>query len=121
MIPEGLVSQAELSIKICKECQHFKKRKILYGNIPSNIIVAFKKCNSMYIDMIVPYFKSIRQKKPGGTFINKDMRLNCMKMIYLTTGWFEIFEVPWFDLNEVAGGNSEYIDKTSARLSNMLN
>ena len=44
-----------------------------------------------------------------------------MKMINLTTGWFELFEVPTFDLDEITGGNGEHIDKSSARVSQLLN
>ena len=34
-----------------------------------------------------------------------------MMMIDPTTGWFEIVEIPKFGLDEVTGGNDEYIDK----------
>ena len=34
-----------------------------------------------------------------------------MTMIDTVMGWFEIFKLPTFDLNEVTGGNDEYIDK----------
>ena len=40
-----------------------------------------------------------------------------MTIIDPATGWFEIVEVPCCDLNEVARGNNEYIDKSSARVS----
>ena len=32
-------------------------------------------------------------------------------MIDPATGWFEIFEIPTFDLDELTAGNDEYIDK----------
>ena len=32
-------------------------------------------------------------------------------MIYPNMGWFEIFEILVFDLDELTGGNDEYIDK----------
>ena len=44
-----------------------------------------------------------------------------MAMIYPDTGWFEIFEVLTYDLSEVTGGNDEYIDKSSARVSQFSN
>ena len=44
-----------------------------------------------------------------------------MMMIDPATGWFEIAEIPKFDLNEVMAGNDEYIDKSSARVSHMFN
>ena len=40
-----------------------------------------------------------------------------MKIIDPGTGWFEIYEGPTFDLNEVTGSNDEYIGKSSARVS----
>ena len=42
-------------------------------------------------------------------------------MIGPATGCFEIFEVPTFDLGEVTGGNDEYIDNSSARVSQFFN
>ena len=40
-----------------------------------------------------------------------------MSMIDPTTGWFEIVEIPTYDLNEVIGGNGEYTDKSSSSVS----
>ena len=42
-------------------------------------------------------------------------------MIDFSTGWFEIFEIPTFDLKQVALGNDEYTDKSSDRLSQLFN
>ena len=44
-----------------------------------------------------------------------------MTMIDLATGWFEIVEIPTFDLDEVTAGNDEYIDKSSARVRHLFN
>jgi Integrase core domain. len=44
-----------------------------------------------------------------------------MTFIDPATGWFEIAEVPTYDLEEVKAGNKEYIDKTSARISLLFN
>ena len=44
-----------------------------------------------------------------------------MTMIKPTTGWFEIVEIPTYELNEVTGGNDEYIDKSSSRLNQLFN
>ena len=57
-----------------------------------------------------PYRKSIIQQQPGVTTIKSDVSLNCMRMTEPVTGWFGIFGVLKFDLNEVTGGNDEYID-----------
>ena len=42
-------------------------------------------------------------------------------MIDLAIGWFKIVEIPNFDLKEVALGNGEYIDKSSARVNQLFN
>ena len=42
-------------------------------------------------------------------------------MIDPATRCFEIVEVTTFDINEVMGGNDEYIDKSSARVFQFLN
>ena len=42
-------------------------------------------------------------------------------MIDPATGWFNIFEIPIIDLEELALGNYEYIDKLSARVSQSFN
>ena len=39
----------------------------------------------------------------------------------LATGWFEILDISTFELDEVMVGNDEYIDKSSARVSQMFN
>ena len=43
-----------------------------------------------------------------------------MTMIDPTTGWFKIFEIPTYDLEEVTGGNEEYIDASSSRVSQLF-
>ena len=42
-------------------------------------------------------------------------------MIDPATGWFEIAEVPSFDIEDVKKGNRQLIDKTSARISQVFN
>jgi hypothetical protein len=37
------------------------------------------------------------------------------------TGWFEIAEVPYFDMKDIKQGNKQVIDKTSARISQIFN
>ena len=44
-----------------------------------------------------------------------------MTIIEPNTGWFEIIEVPTYDINDVTGGNEEYIDKYSARVIHLFN
>ena len=42
-------------------------------------------------------------------------------MIGLSTGWFEIVDIPIFDLEDITLGNDEYIDKSYARVIQMFN
>ena len=42
-------------------------------------------------------------------------------MIEPATGWFEIVDIPTFELKEVTIGNDEYIDKSSVRVSQSFN
>ena len=44
-----------------------------------------------------------------------------MIMIDLARGWFNIFEIPTFDLEDLAIFNNEYMDKSSARISQLFN
>ena len=44
-----------------------------------------------------------------------------MKMIDPATGWFQIFRIPTFNLDEVVIDNDKYIDKSSTRVSQMFN
>ena len=108
---KGLVMQAELFAKTCKICQQFKNRKTLYGHLPPKIIAELKLWDTVHMELIVIYSKSIRQHHPGGTVIRHNSSLTCMPMIDPTTGWLEIVETPTFDLEEVTIGNDEYIDK----------
>ena len=65
----------------------------------------------MHVDLIGPYGKSISQQKIGGTAIRNNASITSMKMIDPATVWFEIVDIPKFDLKEVTIGNDEYIDK----------
>ena len=56
-----------------------------------------------------------------GAIIKNNFSLTCMIMIDPATRCFEIVEVTTFDINEVMGGNDEYIDKSSARIFQLLN
>ena len=87
-----LVTQAELSINMCKKFQQFKKRRTLYGHLLPKIIAALKLWNLVHIFLIAPYSKSIRNNHPDGVITKNYMRLNCMTMIDSATGWFEFFK-----------------------------
>jgi hypothetical protein len=73
------------------------------------------------VDLIGPYTKTVKQIQPGGTVTEVDFYLTCMTFIDPATGWFEITQVPYYDLDQVNVQNQEYIDKTSARISQLFN
>ena len=108
---KNLVTRADLFAKTCKTCKKFKNRKTLYGHLPPKNISELKPWDTVHVDLIGPYIKSIRQHHPCGNVIRNNSSLTCMKMIDPATGWFKIFEIPAFDLEEVTLGNDEYIDK----------
>ena len=107
--------------KMCKTCQQFKNRKTLHGHMSPKNIAELKPWDTVHVDLIGPYRKSIRQEQACGTVIRNNTRLTCMEMIDPSTGWSEIVKIPTFDIKEVALVNGEYIDKSSARVSQMFN
>ena len=96
---------------MCKICEKFKKIKTIYGHLPPNNIAELKPWDTVYVDLIGPYSRSIRQQQTGGAFIRKNASLTCITMIDPATGWFDVVEIPTFDLEEVALGNDEYMDE----------
>ena len=92
---------------MCETCQQFKKRKNIYGNLPPKNIVELKPWDTVHVDLIGTYGKSIRQHHPGCTVIQNNVSLTCMTMIDPSTGWFEIVQIPTFDLEEATVGNDE--------------
>ena len=116
-----LVAQAELFDHMCNTCQQFKNRKIIYGHLSPKNIAELKPWGLVHTYLIGTYSKSIRQQHPGNAIIRKNSSLTFMKIIDPSTGWFEIFKIPTFDLNKVMAGNDEYIDKSSDRVSQLLN
>ena len=91
--------------KLCKICQHFKKRKNIYEHLPDKNIPELRPWYLVHVDLISPYRKSIIQKKPVGNIINNNISLTCMKMVDPATVWFKIIEIPTYDLDEVTGSN----------------
>ena len=53
--------------------------------------------------------------------MQKDDSLTCMTMIDPATGWFDIVQIPTFNLDEVTAGNDEYIYKSSDRVNQLFN
>ena len=75
----------------------------------------------MHLDLIGKYSKTISQQQPGVAIIKHNFSLTCMAMINLTTGWFKIFEILMYDLDEVTNVNGEYVYKSSAGVSQLFN
>ena len=73
------------------------------------------------MDLIGPYSKSKRKQDPGGAIIWDNASLTLMTMIDPATGWFEIVEIPMFDLDEVTACNDKYIYKSFARVRKLFN
>ena len=101
--------------------QQFKNRKTLYGHLPPNNTEELKPWDTVHIYLIGPYIKSIIKHHPDGTAIQNNYSLTCTTMIELATCWFEIVEIPTFDLEEVKIGNDECIYKSSAGVSLLFN
>ena len=110
-----------MSIKTCKQCQKVKNRNSSYGKLPPKIIAALKPWNYVHIDLIGTYYNSIRQHQTGSSIIQKDVRLTCMKIIDTVTVRLNCFEIPFFNLNEAARRNIEYIHKSYARVIHVFN
>ena len=104
-----------------KTCQQFKKIKTLYEHLPPDNIAELKLWDTVNVDLIGPYSKSIRKHQPGCTFIRNNDSLTCMMMIDPATSQFKIADIPTFDLEEVTIGNDEYMDKSSARVIQLFN
>ena len=77
--------------------------------------------DTVHVDLIGSYSKYIRKQHPGGTIIKNNISLTCMVMINPAIGWFEIFKVPTYDLDDITGINNYYIDKSSYRVSQSFN
>ena len=44
-----------------------------------------------------------------------------MTMVDPATGWFEIAEVPYYNIDDIKNNEQDYIDKSSARISRIFN
>ena len=99
----------------------FKKINTIYGRLLPKNIAQLKPWYLVHVELIGPYSKSIRKHQPVGAIIKDNFSLTCMTKIDPTTGWFEIVKIPTYNLDEVTGGNYEYIYKTSARVSQFFN
>ena len=117
----GLMNAAKKYVKRCKTCNEFKLKGKKYGHLPPKILGEMKRLDTVHVDLIGPYSVTINQRQPNGAMRKKEVQLTCMTMIDPATGWFEIAEVPSFDIEDIRRGNTQSIDKTSARISQVFN
>ena len=75
----------------------------------------------MHIDLIGPYSITAKQTQPGGEIKEVELRLTAMTMVDPATGWFETKEVAYYSIEDVINNKDNYIDKSSARISQLFN
>ena len=75
----------------------------------------------MHVDLIGPYGKYIIENHRGDAINKNNVSLTCMTMIDSSTSWSKIVKVSMYDLDEVTGGNDDYIDNSYARVIQLLN
>ena len=118
---KGLTSQAKGFCKKCNKCQVSKKRKVRYGHLPPQNKGTLIPWETVHVDLIGPYTVKVNQEQPGQIIKEVELQLTCMTFLDPATGWFEIAEVPYFDIDDVKNKNKTAIDKSSARISQIFN
>ena len=73
--------QAELYAKQCKIFQQFKERKNNYDRLAPKKFAEPKTWDTVHMDMIVPYSKSIRQQQLNIPIIKNNVNLICMTIL----------------------------------------
>ena len=86
---KGLVSQSEIYDKLFKICQKFKNRNTLYERLPPNNTLELKLWDTVHVDLIGTYIKSIRKHQMGDDTTNNDVSLNCIDP---EIGWLIIYQ-----------------------------
>ena len=113
-----LTSKAKKFVKHCKICQSKNKHD---EELPPKKVEQMTPWHTVHIDLIGPYTIITKQHAPGGEINDVELQLTCMTFIDPATGWFEITQVPTFSIDDVRNNNVEYINKTSARISQLFN
>ena len=113
-----LVTKTYMYVKPRKICHQFRKRKRRYVHLTPKIIAELKPRNLVHTYLIGKYYnKPIRHYHPDNSIPQKYVICTCMMMLDPAKVWFEIFEIPCFDLDEVAVRNEEYIDTNYTRVN----
>jgi hypothetical protein len=123
---KGLTYQAGQVAKKCPVCQKCKVRSRRYGHLPPKEIDTLIPWDSVHIDLKGPYHITALQNKPGLKTELTDFRLLLMTMVDPATGWFEVAQVPiydliWKDESSIDTRDKEALDKSSARISQLFN
>ena len=93
-----------------------KQNIYIYEHLTPKNIAELKLWDSVHVDLICTYRKSIGQQHLGSAIICKDGSMTCITRIDPATGLLKIFETLTFELNEATSFSEEYIDKSSARV-----
>ena len=75
----------------------------------------------MHLDLIGPYSITAKQTQPRGEIKEVEFQLTAMTMVDPAMGWFKIKEVPYYSIEDVINNKDNYIDKSSARISQLFN
>ena len=62
----------------------------------------------------------IQSIQPGGETKEIELKLTAMTLVNPATGWFEIVEVPYCNINDITNNEQDNIDKSSARISRLF-
>ena len=76
---------------------------------------------TVHIDLIGLYSITAKQTQPRGEIKEIELRLTAMTMVDPATGWFEIVEIPYYNTEDVTNNKDNYVDKSSARISQLFN
>jgi len=101
---KGLTYQAGQVARKCPICQKCKVRNHRYGYLPPKEIDNLTPWDTVHIDLKGPYHITALQNKPGLKTECTDFHLLLMTMVDPATGWFEVAQVPIFDLSLISSG-----------------
>ena len=62
----------------CKICQQLKNKKTLHVRLPPKNIAELKPWDTVHVELIGTYSKSIKQQQPGVTIIKNNVSLTCI-------------------------------------------
>ena len=63
-----------------------KKENTIYGRLTPKNTAELKPFDTVHVDLIGTYSKSMRQQHTGGAIINNNVSITCMTMINRATG-----------------------------------